>query len=383
MPKRIVVCCDGTWNKIDDQSPTNVNRIAQAIAVDQPTPGEPADWEQIVHYQEGVGTKWYDRIPGGAFGTGIDEKIKAAYAFLAQHYTSGDEIYLFGFSRGAYTARSLGGLIHTVGLVPNASNAQIDQAYQIYRERDQTKRHRQGDQFKQAHPSEAVSITLLACWDTVGSLGIPDLIPQLPIDYWLNLPYRFHDTKLSPTIQNALHAAALDEQRRVFSPTPMDVHDSTKTHLQQRWFAGDHGGVGSTAGGILADVTFDWMIKSIAALGLGLRFKANMVDPDQVKPENLVHHIADQQLQDLAEKKAENFFAAFGLQPRKVDGPATAENLSQTFHPTVKQLWCRQPGYPYRPLSIAKSDWETVFEQHCDRGSTVMQSQVEPATVTV
>jgi uncharacterized protein (DUF2235 family) len=368
MPKRIVVCCDGTWNKLDDNSPTNVNRMAQAIALGQPAIGEPEDWEQIVYYQEGVGTKWYDRIPGGAFGAGIDEKIKVAYAFLAQHYTHGDEIYLFGFSRGAYTARSLGGLIHTVGLVPHASNAQIDQAYQIYRERDQTKRHRQGDQFKQTHPSEAVSITLLACWDTVGSLGIPDLIPQLPIDYWLNLPYRFHDTKLSTTIQHALHAAALDEQRRVFSLTPMDVHDSTKTKLEQSWFTGDHGGVGSTAGGILADVTFDWMIKSIGALGLGLRFKANMVDPDRVMPENVIHHIPDQQLQDLAEKTANNFFATFGLQPRQVDGPTTAENLSQTFHPTVNQLWCRQPGYPYRPSSIAKSDWKTVFERQCDRG---------------
>jgi uncharacterized protein (DUF2235 family) len=273
MPKRIVLCCDGTWNKLKDGNPTNVQRIYDAI----PTGGA-GDWSQLTFYQEGLGTNWYDRLPGGAFGSGIDDKIKELYRDLAVNYQSGDEIYVFGFSRGAYTARSLGGLLHSTGLILGANEAQVDQAYKIYRIQDKTRRHAQADAFRLAENAVEVPIALMACWDTVGALGIPR---SLPFDRWLNQPYEFHNTDLSELIQNALHVVALDEQRRVFDLTAMNTRAGAPTKLLQVWFVGTHEHVGSS-GGALADVSLDWMIKSIGAMGLGLEFKPDVVPADRV-----------------------------------------------------------------------------------------------------
>jgi uncharacterized protein (DUF2235 family) len=353
MPKRIVLCCDGTWNQPEDNNPTNIQRMYDAIPAI-----EAGEWSQLTFYQKGLGTNWFDRLPGGLFGVGIDDKIKELYRYLAANYQSGDEIYIFGFSRGAYTARSLGGLLHSAGLIIGANEAQVDRAYKTYRIQDKDQRHEQADNFRRAENALRVPIALMACWDTVGALGIPR---SLPFDRWLNQPYEFHNTDLSDLIQNALHVAALDEQRRVFELTEMNTRAGALTKLRQLWFVGTHENVGSS-GGALADVTLDWMIQSIGAMGLGLQFNPDVIPADRVDLNTLPGRVIDQ-LNNILQPQF-NWFQILGSQPRKiVNVPVTEENLTRTFHPSVPQLWKNSGNVPYRPKAIVASAWVTLFDR--------------------
>ncbi|NET48603.1 MAG: DUF2235 domain-containing protein [Merismopedia sp. SIO2A8] len=272
--KRLIVCCDGTWQQLRSPYPTNVVKIAQAVqSVGQD--GVP----QVVLYDEGVGTgDWRDRLRGGAFGIGLDQNIQDAYRFLCWNYDDGDEIYLFGFSRGAYTVRSLAGLIAQFGLLSRRDIRLTPQAYAYYRLRKEDRCYPQEQQkaeaFQQQCQHRDVPITLLGCWDTVGSLGVPNVIPLLPMDRWINRRYRFHNVQLSPTVRYALHAVAVDEIRDAFNVTPMERVSGDSQPLKQIWFPGEHGCVGGgariTAG--LSDRTLCWMIESIRDFNLGLTF---------------------------------------------------------------------------------------------------------------
>ena len=269
--KRLIICCDGTWQKLSSDYPTNVVKIAQGIKplAENKTP-------QIIFYDEGIGTgKKTDRIVGGAFGKGIDRNIKEAYRFLCLNYDEGDEIYLYGFSRGAYTVRSLAGLIYCSGLPKRNNIRQIPQAYKLYRQRNSsgdisTPNTEEARNFRREN-GERVPIKFLGCWDTVGSLGIPDQISWLLIDEWVNEKYQFHDTVLSPIIQNARHAVAIDEIRKVFDVTPMKKSSKNSNQsLRQVWFPGNHGcvGGGNKEQSGLSDGTLNWMIDESKSLGL-------------------------------------------------------------------------------------------------------------------
>lgn len=256
--KRLIVCCDGTWQKLSRRYPTNVVKMAQAIK-SKGTDNIP----QIIFYDEGVGTEdKADKIFGGAFGWGIEKNIQDAYRFLCLNYEKNDEIYLYGFSRGAYTVRSLVGLIYCSGLLTRNKIRQAPRAYQLYREPDIIPDNPEAILFRQQN-GDRVPITFLGCWDTVGSLGIPDQIPWLPVDEWINEKYKFHDTSLSPIIQNACHAVAIDERRKIFDVTPMvKSSKNAEQNLKQIWFPGNHGcvGGGTKAHSGLSDGALQWMI---------------------------------------------------------------------------------------------------------------------------
>lgn len=131
--EKIIVCCDGTWNrpekKIKGGGRTNILNIVRAIE-----PSDSNGKNQIVYYDQGIGTGgFFDRIIGGATGKGISNNIKEAYRFLANNYDENDEIYCFGFSRGAYTVRSLGGLIATIGILPKSDMDKLTMIYQYYK----------------------------------------------------------------------------------------------------------------------------------------------------------------------------------------------------------------------------------------------------------
>ena len=265
--KRLIVCCDGTWQKLDSEYPTNVVKIAQAtkpLCEDKIT-------QQIVFYDEGVGTgDKLDGIFGGAFGWGIDQNIQDAYRFLSFNYQPDDEIYLYGFSRGAYTVRSLAGLIRCSGLLKRNKIRQAGKAYEIYRDDDIKPDDRAAIEFRRNNSNEA-RITLIGCWDTVGLLGVPNQIPFLPIDEWINRKYKFHDTYLSSIIDNALHAVAIDEIKEVFDVTRMQKStNNSEQSLKQIWFPGDHGcvGGGTSENSGLSDVTLLWMIEESQRLGI-------------------------------------------------------------------------------------------------------------------
>jgi len=259
--KRLIVCCDGTWNDTDSgDSFTNVARMGWAIAA-KDTRG-PEEIPQIVYYHSGVGSgAAFDRALGGGAGVGLSRNVRDAYAFLANNYCGGDEVFLFGFSRGAYTARSIGGLIGYAGLLHKKDMDRFTVLWEGYRLRGKQGGVDPRPQFPDRH--SPVRIKCIGVWDTVGSLGIPGNVDQTFASF-----YEFHDTGLGAHVDNAFHALALDEARKDFQPALWQQDPAAKANgqvLQQVWFAGAHSNVG---GGYeehgLSDVTLAWMGGQVA-----------------------------------------------------------------------------------------------------------------------
>lgn len=262
MAKRIVFCCDGTWDTA--QSNSNVYRLYKALTVTS---------DQMTFYDDGVGADatGLDRLVQGAFGQGILQKIRDAYTKIAHVYLPGDDIYLFGFSRGAYTARSLGGFISVCGLPSGAfSDDCVTQAFAAYR--DPT--HRASLLAGLGSCGLAnTGIKMIGVWDTVGSLGIPAIFGGID-----EKVYGFLDTNLHPNVKNAFHALAVDEQRAQFPATLWTSAPAAGQTIEQVWFSGCHGDVGGgnqqgsgvDAGTRLCDITFGWMLAKAQALGLAV-----------------------------------------------------------------------------------------------------------------
>lgn len=188
----------------ENKVPTNILKLALAIEREDSN-----GVQQVAMYDAGVGTSGgIDRLLGGALGYGIDKNIKELYMFLAMNYKHGDEVYLFGFSRGAYTVRSLAGMINNVGLVRRSHLPQVDKAYELYRKKTRTE-GTEATSFRAAY-GDSIPIKLLCCFDTVGALGLPtlDLIGQIS-----RSRYQFHDTKLGNKVLNAIHMMSIDEER--------------------------------------------------------------------------------------------------------------------------------------------------------------------------
>lgn len=281
--KRLVVCCDGTWQNLAVPCPTNVVKLAQSVK-----PLAHDRIPQVVFYDAGIGTD-HQKILGGVTGVGIDKNIEDAYTFLSLNYTCGDQIYLFGFSRGAYTVRSLAGMIYCSGLLNRSNITKAHEAYELYRNRDIKPGDAEAIAYREKF-GDRVRITLLGCFDTVGALGIPQLgIPFLNLlKQQLNNRYRFHDTTLNKYVQNALHAIAVDEIRKIFDVTPINKHPEAEEENQrviQKWFPGGHDCVG---GGTpehigLSDIALKWVIDSISEMQLGLDFDTTEI-PTGINP---------------------------------------------------------------------------------------------------
>jgi uncharacterized protein (DUF2235 family) len=260
MSKRIVFCADGTW-----QAPvnnTNVYRLYNALTVTA---------DQVTFYDDGVGadSSGLTRILQGAFGQGLFQKIQDGYTKIAHVYEPGDEIFLFGFSRGAYTARSLAGMIANCGLPTGAfSDDCVTQAFAAYR--DPVNRASILAGLTSCGLGQA-TITMVGVWDTVGSLGIPAIFGGVDEN-----TYGFLDTGLHPDIQNAYQCLAVDEQRAQFPATLWTSAPTPGQTIEQTWFSGCHGDVGggtAQGGGVdagtrLCDITMGWMAAKAQALGL-------------------------------------------------------------------------------------------------------------------
>jgi uncharacterized protein (DUF2235 family) len=288
--RKLIVCCDGTWNEpYQCGAPTNVVKMARAIR-----PVDDNSNSQIVWYHPGVGTgNAFDRFLGGTLGVGLSRNVRAAYGFLADNYQPGDAIFLFGFSRGAYTARSVAGLVSLIGLLQKHDLEAFPTAYEFYR-RSPALRDRLagggsqdlGDELRRLFPgdektglnrllrdslkrSRRTRIFFVGVWDTVGALGIP----YGPLRFVGRRLYHFHDTRLGRNIRYAYQALALDEERRAYQPAlwvkpNAAVQDSPAPAqtVEQVWFCGAHSNVGGgypDAG--LSDVAFLWMAAKAAA----------------------------------------------------------------------------------------------------------------------
>jgi uncharacterized protein (DUF2235 family) len=256
MPKNIVFCADGTWDSSGNN--TNVCRLFNAI---------PTTADQFPFYDDGVGSDGIliQKLAGGAFGLGLFQKIKDGYTKIAHLYEEGDKIFIFGFSRGAYTARSLAGMIAASGLpTKNFDQQLVESAFSAYRNKDQRQQILAG--LNEKYGMFDAKITMVGVWDTVGSLGIPALFGGVsPVEYG------FLDTGLHPDVLNAYQALAIDERRFAFPPTlwnPNPANAATQV-VEQVWFTGVHCDVGGSYPETgLADITLSWMMNKAVALGL-------------------------------------------------------------------------------------------------------------------
>lgn len=393
--KRIAILCDGTWNRSDSKTPTNVVQTAQAMELVDAT-----GISQIPIYVQGVGTgsgvtsvsKKADQMLGGAFGLGLLENIEEAYRHLVFLYQPGDEIYIFGFSRGAYTARSLTGFIRSTGIIERHQLDRIPEAIARYRrlgdetthpssdeshsfradisprmvtsEKEATWRENQG--LPEAH---LLKVSYLGVWDSVGALGVPVHIPVL--GRLTANKYRFHDADLSSMVSAARHAVALDETRRSFAPTRWtniedlnaEVRHSDELPYQERFFLGDHGSVGG--GGDIRDLSsigLSWVLEG--AQQCGLAFDARRLQ--KIEKE----HNAMGPLSNVSEPPRSFIDWLTRLRPLDRDAPASINDL----HPSViKRLAAEAKSsthQAYQPGSLTPLTDEIAWLLEDDRSST-------------
>jgi Uncharacterized alpha/beta hydrolase domain (DUF2235) len=272
--RRFVILLDGTWQSDrGERPPTNIVHLRDLILPRVET--KTATIIQQIYYDAGVGTDGspLKRLWDAATGGGLEDAVRAAYRFLCLNFTPGMEIYVFGFSRGAFSARSLVGYIHAAGLLkPEACGAENEsRAWQFYR----TPKRRRLPAEKLALAGlcwgeAGVRVNCLGVFDTVGMRGIP-----ADAFRWRNArKYGFHDTDLSSIVDYAFHALALDEGRKHFSATlwSYSFHSSNR-RVEQVWFPGTHSDVG---GGIedthLSNIPLCWMTSRVQDCGLGLAF---------------------------------------------------------------------------------------------------------------
>jgi len=267
MEGNVLVFFDGTWDgdcpEETGRGETNVPRLHRLFV---------EDGNQRACYLPGVGTGGVlDRMVGGLTGAGLSLRIQRGYTWLAANWRPGDRIFLFGFSRGAYSARCLAGMIRKCGLVLPEHIHRTQEAYDLYLERTAAVDGPAAEQFRRLF-SRTVDIHFLGVWETVGTLGIPHVGP---LDDDL-LVCQFHDNALSRTVRHSFHALALDEQHEDLRPSLWDrEHPEEGRDMEQRWFVGSHRDVGG--GGdcqALSDISLAWMHRKAQACGARSR------DPD-------------------------------------------------------------------------------------------------------
>ncbi|MDR4479593.1 MAG: DUF2235 domain-containing protein [Nitrospira sp.] len=292
---------------------TNVLRLYHSI-LPQAHDGRP----QQKWYDSGTEIPWFDRFRSGSFGYGVDRTILYGYAYLAATYDPGDDLFIYGFSRGAYTARSLVGLLTTAGLIPvtllntdlvtrvreaasppstttllptvlaqcltemilDPSNQALDEAYRLYRN-GHSESHTGVIPTARRRGTQDVRITFLGLWDTVGPLGIPTNALK-----WLNdHRYNFHDTELSSIVNQAYHALAIDEHRADHNATLWTSPAGSGQTIEQRWFAGAHGDLGGTyPERDLADFSLAWLQRHSIETGLAIEPRTIPQSPNTLCP---------------------------------------------------------------------------------------------------
>ncbi len=279
--KRLIICCDGTWNTAhpaDGSPPTNVVKIARALE-----PRDSHDVEQVVFYDEGVGTGGrLDFWVGGYTGRGLAKRILDAYLFLANNWAAGDSVYLFGFSRGAYAVRCLAGFAGLCGLLRKGDLERLPAAWALFEERGLGV-DSEGLREIRARALYPFGIHVVGVWDTVDSLGLP--IPGLRE---LTRPkLRFHDGVLGAHVDNGFQALALGEIRSAFKPMLWTNDPQFGQRIEQVWFRGAHAdcGGGYPESG-LSDLTLAWMIDRAAECDLEFdrEYVSQHVRPDAAQP---------------------------------------------------------------------------------------------------
>jgi uncharacterized protein (DUF2235 family) len=373
--KNIAIFCDGTWQDLGQSIPTNVARLARSVASQTAATPDAATYDQVVYYDDGVGVgqgvlDGATRLIGGGLGEGLDDKIAHAYNFLCLNFSPCDRIFIFGFSRGAYTARSLAGMLRRCWIVRRENASETDRALDLYRNNSsdtpEVLKFKQdycypADAFVGERGSDPVAtakslnaapqfwghIQYVGVWDTVGSLGIPTTLPFASL---VDDKYRFHDTSLSRFVLSARHAVSIDERRSTFAPTLWDNIDALNINAfagdlsygsrpyQQSWFPGRHSGVGGgDDDGGLSISPLLWIAEGATAAGLQFNPAVLHLPP----PANCCAPfvIVQQTVSSLV-------IAAAGESDR--DGPANLVEISDA----ARTRWAKVPDY--RPVPLSK-----------------------------
>ncbi len=307
--KRIVICMDGTWQSLYQDDLTNIGVIARSVAHKETRP-DGSELQQTVIYTLGVGSSLsaladrtllqrvstaYTRVIGGAFGEGLEDLVLDTYLRLAFNYEAGDEIFIFGFSRGAFAARRLSGFINTAGIV---SRRHIDQARNGFRLYYNKPRGDASEDAKQEHEAAArqfrmlygkgdrnldgtrrqtddvPQIAYLGVFDTVAQRGLGDVLSSVMPWHDRNA-HRFGNYRVSPNVKAGRHAVAIDEDRVGFPVTLWRELDESNARVGrqaygQRWFVGTHGDIGGGNRSKLAALALKWIVDG--AREAGLRF---------------------------------------------------------------------------------------------------------------
>lgn len=332
--KRLILCCDGTWNSADQESngkpcPTNVIKIAYRLCKH----GQDGT-EQIIFYDQGVGTHgWLDRLEGGATGAGLEDNIHDAYIFLLANYEPGDEIYLIGFSRGAFTARSIGGMVRKCGILKREFVQYYHDAEAMYHDPNIHPDNEKAVTFRKNYSltgADDVPIQMVGVWDTVGALGIP----LRGLRAFNKQEYQFHDTELSGTVKFAFHALAVDEHRVPFEPSLWAYKPKPPQVVEQCWFPGVHSDVGGGYGEtFLSDIALAWMIDRAKTAGLEFDGPVMQAHPTHPTPTGKMHD------------SMTPFYHLQGALQRPIGGDPT-----QSLHPSVVARW--DADKTYRPKNV-------------------------------
>ena len=257
-----VVILDGTMSSLDEGYETNAGRTYKLLCEASP--------DLSLYYEAGVQWRGLRSAPDVMMGRGINRQIRRAYGFLASRYRPGDRIFLLGYSRGAFAARSLAGVIDRVGLLKSEHSEErnIRTIYRIY----ESGHHDTGlEHFAKTHCHEAAPIEMVGVWDTVKALGI-----GLPVLWrWSAPKHDFHNHDLGRSIRHGFHALARDETRNSYTPVLWTCPEDWQGRIEQVWFPGTHGDVGGQLGGLeaarpLANIPLVWMLERMESCGLVL-----------------------------------------------------------------------------------------------------------------
>lgn len=331
MKKRIVICADGTWNRpekdLNKDFPTNVLKLARAIK-----PVGSKGVPQQVFYDWGVGS-YEQKIVGGVTGKGLHKNILDDYRYIVQNYNPGDEIFLFGFSRGAYTIRCLCGLINNVGILKRKYANRIEEAFQHYKRPGPSyaPKGKKSLAFRASYAHRSRKIAFVGVWDTVGAMGIPLSFLGLFDD-----TDEFYDTKIGSNVAVARHAMAIDELRRDFEPTIWEPKPTVD--MKQVWFAGAHSNVGGSYAPdkdrtLLSDIPLAWMMAEARACGLAT--ETHLIVGLRPNPLATLH----------------NSRRSFYRVKRRFNREINHEKGPVLIHPSVKERW--EKHRKYRPTRLA------------------------------
>lgn len=336
MAKNIVVLSDGTGQEGGVGYNTNIYKIFNIIEDRTPS--------QIVFYDPGLGTAGAELLKQ-VTGYGISKNIRDCYKFIFEHFESGDQIYLLGFSRGAATVRSLSNFIHYFGILPKSRPELIKKAYNIYKIEDEEKRVGKAEAFVNKHHTMWARIKFLGCFDTVSALGFPIKKISTILDRIPFFKHDFHNFKLSKSVENAFHALAIDDKRKTFHPALWHPKIEDYQSLEQVWFCGMHTDVG---GGYreheLSDIPFKWLFRKAHLHGLRVYDESRIdLTPDA---DGKMHDSMSGWWQSLVYREDERSWPA-----ERSDNPVVHQSVIDRAKEKAYDPWILETDYNVEPWS--------------------------------